>query len=250
MRYALEIAYDGRPFSGWQKQPGKKTVQGVLEEVLSRLEGADVHVTGAGRTDAGVHARGQVASFELSKPWETERLLKALENNLPPEIGVLQAAIASDQFNARHSAIWREYAYFLWTASYCYPQVRPFVWRVRSGWDSTDLLLACKALEGEHDFALFCPQSECPPNSVRRVLRAGIVRRREWVAFRIRATGFLFHMVRNIVQDLRSIAEGKLSVDAFKLSLKGRGEQRSNRGMAPASGLFLWKVGYSPSPWE
>jgi tRNA pseudouridine38-40 synthase len=250
MRYSLEIAYDGRPFSGWQKQPGKRTVQGALEEALSRLEGADVRVSGAGRTDAGVHARGQVASFDLSKSWEIQRLVRALENNLPSEIGVIRAAKVSEQFHARCSAIWREYAYFLWTAPYCYPQIRPFVWRVGPGWESPDLALACKALEGEHDFSLFCPQSECPPDAVRRVLRAGLVRRRDWIVFRIRATGFLFHMVRNIVQDFKSIAEGKLSVDAFRCSLKGKGEKRPNWGMAPASGLFLWKIGYSPSPWE
>ncbi|NLI95543.1 MAG: tRNA pseudouridine(38-40) synthase TruA [Synergistaceae bacterium] len=250
MRYALEVAYDGRPFSGWQKQPGRKTVQGTLEDALSRLDGSRVRVVGAGRTDAGVHARGQVASFDLSTSWEIKRLLRAVENNVPPEIGIVRAAAVPGGFHARHSAIWREYAYFLWTASYCYPHVRPFVWRVRSSWDSPELVQACKALEGEHDFAFFCPQSERPPDSVRRVLRAELVRRKNWVAFRIRATGFLFHMVRNIVEDLNRIAEGKLSLEAFRQNLTGKVEQNPRFGMAPSSGLFLWKIGYSPSPWE
>lgn len=250
MRYAVEIAYDGRSFSGWQRQPGRRTVQGDLESVLGRLEGSEVLSVGAGRTDAGVHARGQVASFDLSKEWEPGRLIRALENNLPPEIGISRAAVVGEKFNARHDATWREYAYFLWTAPYNFPQVKPFVWRVRTNWASPEVTLACKALEGEHDFGLFCPLSERPANTVRRVLRVGLVRKRDWVAFRIRATGFLFHMVRNIVGDLNRIAAGKLTAGEFVRYLEGDAGVGRFQGMAPASGLFLWSIGYSPSPWE
>lgn len=249
MRYAVELAYDGRFYSGWQRQPGRKTVQGEVEDVLSVLEGARVPCVGAGRTDKGVHARGQVASFDLTKKWETGRLLQAIDKNLPPEIGVIRAAPVGATFNARYDAIWREYVYFLWTAPYCFPQVRPFVWRVRANWSSPDLALACRALEGEHDFRLFCPRGELPANSVRRVLRVKLIHRREWTAFRIRATGFLFHMVRYLVGDLNRVASGKLSLGAFLKRLSGLPDGCTQE-MAPSTGLSLWGIGYAPSPWE
>jgi len=249
MRYAVELAYDGRLYAGWQRQPGRKTVQGDIEDVLSLLEGARVPCIGAGRTDKGVHARGQVASFDLTRKWEPDRLLRAIDKNLPPEVGVVRAAAVGETFNARHDAIWREYVYFLWTAPYCFPQVRPFVWRVQADWSSPDLALACKALEGVHDFGLFCPQGERPVNAVRRVLRVKLHRRREWTAFRIRATGFLFHMVRNLVGDLNRVAGGRLSLGAFLNRLSGLQEEGRTQEMAPSAGLFLWGIGYAPSPW-
>lgn len=249
MRYAVELAYDGQSYSGWQKQPGEISVQGALEDALKVIEGSEVASVGAGRTDAGVHARGQVASFDLSREWEPGRLLRAIDNNLPPGIGVIRVSAVGETFNARYDAIWREYAYFLWTAPYCYPQVRPFVWRVRADWASADVASACKALEGEHDFGLFCPQGERPSNSVRRVLRVTLVHRRHWAAFRIRATGFLYHMVRYLVGDLNRIANGRMAPGAFLERLSGRQVGRMPE-MAPASGLFLWRIGYAPSPWE
>lgn len=176
-------------------------------------------------------------------------MLQAIDKNLPPEIGVIRAAAVGETFNARYDAIWREYVYFLWTAPYCFPHVRPFVWRVQANWSSPDLDLACKALEGVHDFGLFCPQEERPSNTVRRVLRVKLVHRREWTAFRIRATGFLFHMVRYLVGDLNRIASGRLSLGAFLKRLSGQPEERTQE-MAPSTGLSLWGIGYAPSPWE
>lgn len=249
MRYAVEVAYDGRHYSGWQRQPGVKTVQGDLENALQLIGGSRVRTVGAGRTDAGVHARGQVVSFDLNREWETGRLLRALDNNLPPEIGIIRVSTVGETFNARYDAIWREYVYFLWTAPYCYPQARPFVWRVRGDWTSDEVASACKALEGVHDFGFFCPQSERPSNSVRRVLRVKLIHRRHWTAFRIRATGFLFHMVRNLVGDLNRVAGGRLPIAAFLDRLSGSQDNRTLE-MAPASGLFLWRIGYTPSPWE
>lgn len=249
MRYALELAYDGRSFRGWQKQPGQKTVQGELETALSLLEGSAVNSVGAGRTDSGVHARGQVASCDLLKRWQPDRLLKALNNNTPSEIEVIRVSRVPEDFNARYDATLREYVYFLWTKPYCYPQVTPFVWKVQGDWRRPEVLKACKALEGEHDFGLFCPQSERPANTVRKVFRVRLVHRGHWAAFRISASSFLFHMVRYIVGDLNRIADGRLSLDSFMVRLSGRSEARTQE-MAPASGLFLWRIGYSPSPWE
>ena len=249
MRYLIEVAYDGRYFSGWQKQPGRKTAQGELERALSLLDGRDVQTTGAGRTDAGVHARGQAVSFDLEKKWEPERLRLALENNLPPEMGVNRVSPVAGSFSARYDAAWREYAYFLWRADFCYPHLRPFVWRVCGDWDSMDVARACRAMEGTHDFALFCPPGERPSNTVRTVLFSRLAFRKNAVIFRIRANCFLYHMVRYLVGDLNRIAEGKMSVEEFLDGLSAK-EAKMERSIAPASGLFLWRIGYAPSPWE
>jgi len=249
VRYLIEVAYDGRYFSGWQKQPGKTTVQGELERILSVLEGHDVQTTGAGRTDAGVHARGQAVSFDLDKKWEPGRLRLAIENNLPPEMSVNRVTPVAGNFSARYDAIWREYAYFLWTADFCYPHLKPFVWRVRGEWDSEKVARACRAIEGTHDFALFCPSGERPSNTVRTVLASSLVRRKNAAIFRIRANCFLYHMVRYLVGDLNRLAEEKMSVDEFLDELSGK-RARMERSIAPPSGLFLWRIGYSPSPWE
>mgnify|MGYP000928988338 CR=1 FL=1 len=249
MRYLIELAYDGRSFSGWQKQPGTKTVQGELERALSVLEGHDVQTTGAGRTDAGVHARGQAVSFDLEKKWEPGRLRLAIENNLPPEMGVNRVSQVAGNFSARYDAIWREYAYFLWKADSCYPHIRPFVWRVRGDWNSAEVAKACRAIEGTHDFALFCPLGERPPNTTRTALVSRLLCRKNAAVFRIRANCFLYHMVRYLVGDLNRIAQGRMSVEEFLDELSGKGA-KMERSIAPASGLFLWRIGYAPSPWE
>jgi len=249
MRYLIEVAYDGRFFSGWQKQPGRKTVQGELERALGVLEGHAVQTTGAGRTDAGVHARGQTVSFDLEKTWDPGRLRLAIENNLSPEVSVIRISPVNGDFSARYDAAWREYSYFLWTADFCYPHLKPFVWRVRGEWDSERVARACRAIEGTHDFALFCPSGERPSNTVRTVLASSLVRRKNAVIFRIRANCFLYHMVRYLVGDLNRLAEEKMSVDEFLDELSGK-RARMERSIAPPSGLFLWRIGYSPSPWE
>ena len=122
-RYSCEISYDGGKFFGWQTQPERVTVQESLEQALSLLNGSPVKVTGAGRTDAGVHARGQVCSFLLSREWEQRRLVLALNAHLPEGASVVRADARKMEFDARRDALWREYAFFVWRGPFCYPQI-------------------------------------------------------------------------------------------------------------------------------
>ncbi|EFC91992.1 tRNA pseudouridine synthase A [Dethiosulfovibrio peptidovorans DSM 11002] len=244
MKYALELSYEGNHFSGWQLQPDSITVQEVLEEALTVLEGAPVKVSGAGRTDSGVHARGQVASFELSKTWDPYRLTLAVNANLPEHVSVMRASAVPDDFDARRSALWREYAYFVWHGPSCFPHVRDMVWwRKRDDWDMDAVDGCCRALVGEHDFGAFCRLSECPENAVRTLFSVRHIRRGRLSIFRIRGKGFLTNMVRIILGNIDAVATGKKRLEWFERLLLG-GTRVDSATTAPASGLFFWRVGY------
>nr|WP_321503092.1 tRNA pseudouridine(38-40) synthase TruA [uncultured Dethiosulfovibrio sp.] len=244
MRYAVELSYIGQAFAGWQLQPEVSTVQGVLEDALTLLEGSPVRVTGAGRTDGGVHGRGQVASFDLSKEWSPYRLTMALNNNLPETVSIIRASSVPEDFDARASALWREYAYFVWHGPSCYPHIRPMVWwRKADDWDNRLVDRCCSFLLGRHDFGAFCKLSEKPENSYREILKARHIRRGRLSILRIRGTAFLTNMVRIIVGNLDEVGKGRRSPEWFKDLLNG-GDRTDSATTAPSSGLFFWRVGY------
>lgn len=244
MRYAVELSYVGNAFSGWQLQPGVPSVQEALEAALSTLDGANVRVTGAGRTDRGVHARGQVASFDLSKEWTPYRLTLALNNNLPDSISVVRASSVPENFDARSSALWREYAYFIWHGTSCYPHIRPMVWwRKVDDWNHGEVAKCCSYLLGRHDFGAFCKLSEKPENCYREILKATYITRGRLSILRIRGTAFLTNMIRIIVGNLDEVGRGRRSPAWFKELLNG-GDRTDSSTTAPSSGLFFWRVGY------
>ncbi len=250
MHYAAQVSYLGNAFSGWQRQPHAPSVQAVLEDALVLLNrGQKVTVAAAGRTDAGVHARGQVVSFSMERKWDVYRLLMALNANLPDGVRIVRIAPVTGDFHARRDARWREYVYFIWTAEYVYPHMAPFVWWNRRWRESTKLRQACSLLEGTHDFSAFCRLSECPPNPCRTIHSARLVRRGALVRLRIRGNAFLTNMVRIIVGNLDQIARGRRDPDWFARLLKG-GDRTQSGQTAPAGGLFFWRVAYTPSPWE
>lgn len=249
MRWAAEVAYLGSAFSGWQRQAGSSTVQGALEEALTRLNGVPSVVEGAGRTDGGVHARGQVVSFDTARRWEPSRLRLALEGNLPQTLRVLRIAPVDGAFRARHDAQYREYVYFLWTETCCYPHLAPYVWHNRTWQDLEPLRACCRLLPGTHDFRAFCRAADCPDESRRTLYAVTLLRRGPMVRLRIRGRGFLTNMVRIIVGSLDAVARGKRDPSWFASLLGGKGREESGR-TAPPQGLFLWKVGYVPSPWR
>lgn len=244
MRYAVQISYMGQAFSGWQLQPGVPTVQGALEDALSLLEGSPVRVTGAGRTDGGVHSRGQMASFDLSKEWTSYTLIMALNDNLPDTISIIRAFPVPPDFDARSSARWREYAYFIWHGTSCYPHILPVVWWRRiDDWDNDGVAKCCSFLTGRHDFSAFCRLADRPDNCHRDILKASYIRRGNLSIIRIRGTAFLTNMVRIIVGNLDEVGRGNKSPDWFKGLLNG-GSRIDSARTAPASGLFFWRVGY------
>ena len=161
-KYAARIAYRGSAYSGWQRQREGLGVQEVLEEALSRLTSGPVRVIGVGRTDKGVHAVGQVASFRMDRDWAPERLQLAANFHLPEDVRVMGVYPVSEHFNARRSALWREYRYFIWHGWVCPPHLNGLVWWRKVPWAIDRARAACRLLEGEHDFRAFaCSSSVC-----------------------------------------------------------------------------------------
>lgn len=251
-RYVAEVSYDGAGFLGWQIQPGLSTVQGTLEEALSLLNGSHVGVAGAGRTDAGVHARAQVCSFDLDKIWEPRRLLLAVNANLMSGARVIRLAEApSPYFHARFDAKSREYMYFMWNSSTIYPALEPNVcWLKPEAYDWEKARKACSFLEGEHDFGAFCRNTDRPKDSVRTIYKARLRKKGNLIRFHIAGNGFLTNMVRIIMGNLVLVARGDREPEWIN-ALFGKTGERSEGGRTfPPQGLFLWRINYEPSPWN
>lgn len=250
MNYAVRLSYLGGAFSGWQRQPHAPSVQQTLEEALTRLNGGHrVLVAGAGRTDAGVHAKGQVVSFRLDRDWDPSRFKLALNAHLPESVRGIEVARVPSSFHARRSAQWREYIYFLWTAGYIYPYIAPYVWWNRAWKDLTILKKACALLEGTHDFSAFCRLNDCPENAIRTLHSVRLVRKGPLVRLRIRGNAFLTNMIRIILGNFDQLARGRRDLKWFNDLLCG-GDRTHSARTAPPNGLFFWKVSYNPSPWK
>lgn len=242
-KYVGQIAYCGGAYSGWQRQKEGLGVQEILEGALSRLSSEPVRVIGAGRTDKGVHAVGQMASFRMPRVWAPERLQLAVNFYLPEDVRVMAVHPVSEAFNARRSALWREYRYFIWHGWVCPPHLNGLVWWRKVPWAIERAREACRVLEGEHDFRAFCKTGECPERSVRTLSR---VRCRRWgpmTVLSVRAPSFLMNMVRILVGNVDAVATGKRPLEWLKALLAG--DERSHSAVtAPACGLYFWRVGY------
>jgi tRNA pseudouridine38-40 synthase len=248
VKYAAKLSYDGSAFCGWQKQKGiaGATIQDTFESALAILDGGHVPVTVAGRTDKGVHAAGQVASFSMSRYWEPEKLRNALDANLPESVAVMSVSGVPENFSARRSALWREYIYFVWKEHGCPPHIRPYVWKNTVPWDHGRIREACSIIEGEHDFSAFCRLGDCPENSIRTVIRANFSSRGSLYRVRVRGKSFLTNMIRIILGSIDLVGTGKKDIPWLESLLQGKSREEAGP-TAPARGLFLWKVGYEYS---
>ncbi len=241
--FRLRLEYEGTHYHGWQVQAGLQTVQGALQDALARLAGGPVQVMGAGRTDAGVHASGQVASFSADLRLDPPSLQRALNALLPRDIAVLEAAEAPAGFNARREARARTYQYTL----LCRPH-RSALWRDRAlhiprPLDREGMALAAACLVGEHDFSAFRAAHCSAPSPVRRVAEARFVHAGEVTHFVITADAFLQHMVRIITGTLLLVGEGRLTPPGFQAALASRDRRRAGKTLDPR-GLCLLKVHY------
>jgi tRNA pseudouridine38-40 synthase len=241
------VAYVGTGFAGWQVQPGRPTIQGVLEDRISRLLQEKTSLAGAGRTDAGVHARGQVANFLTGCRIPPDGLLRGLNARLPPAIAVMRVEEADAAFHARADARWKEYRYRIARATVVSPFEAPFVAVVRGGLDVPAMRLASRAFEGRHDFTSFCAADTRVESKVRRVLRSEIEEHDGGVEYRVRADGFLRHMVRTLAGTLIQVGQGRIDVAAIPAILEAR-DRRAAGLCAPARGLTLEKVSYTEEP--
>jgi len=241
----LTVEYEGTAYQGWQVQPGGPTVQEVLERALATALREPVRVRGAGRTDAGVHACGQVAAVRVRHvPPDLERLRRSLNALTPDDVAVRDIAVVDDAFDPRRHALSRVYEYRIWNAPAPSPFWRRHAWHVPLPLDVAAMEEAVAALAGEHDFAAFRGADAGPQRStVRRVLETAVRADGPLLVYRIEATGFLKHMVRNIVGTMVEVGRGERSPSSMRDILESR--DRTQAGpTAPPHGLLLVTVRY------
>ena len=247
-RIQIKLAYDGTDFHGWQVQPGLATIQGTVEGVIGSVEGHPVHVAGSGRTDAGVHALAQVAAFTFENPIPVANLRKAVNRLLPSSIRVLDASEAAPDFHPRFQAISKTYEYRIVQAEVC----SPFEWRYVHHHPyplAIDRMVSCAPLmEGEHDFSAFAASDERDGEAgskVRTIFESRLEVLPDRLIYRVRGSGFLKHMVRNIVGSLVEAGRGNLNEAGFTALLAQPVPKAGPT--APAKGLFLVSVEYPPT---
>jgi tRNA pseudouridine38-40 synthase len=245
-RYKLLIEYDGAPFVGWQRQTNGLSVQEALETSLQRFVGEAPVVNGAGRTDAGVHASGQVAHIDLAQEWRTDEIRDAMNFHLRPHpVAVLRVEPVSDEFQARFSAIRRHYIYRILNRRAPAALDRHTVWHIARALDARKMHEAAQLLLGQHDFSTF-RASECQANSpIRTLERLDVVRTGDLIEIHASARSFLHHQVRSIAGSLEHVGSGKWSVDDLVAALEAKDRRRCGT-VAPPTGLCLTQVDYPP----
>ena len=243
-RYKLTIEYDGSPFVGWQRQANGLSVQEAIEAAVERITGEQRIVYGAGRTDAGVHARGQVAHLDLMREWRGDRLRDALNAHLKPApVAIIAAEKIGGAFEARFSAIARHYVYRILNRRAPPTLERDHVWHVARRLDARDMHAAAQCLVGKHDFSTF-RAAECQANSpVRTLDKLEVVRTGDLVEVHASARSFLHHQVRSIVGSLEHVGSGKWSDTELNAALHACDRARCGP-VAPGGGLFLVRVDY------
>ena len=258
--FKISLAYDGTGFVGWQRQTAGTSVQGLLEGALRELDERDVTVYGAGRTDAGVHALGQVASFVLERTISPDAVVRAMNARLPAAVRVLDAAEVEPAFHARFAARAKTYRYRIWNGDIVSPFEGAYVWHVPAPLDIDAMRAAARVLEGRHDFTAFQAAGSSTKTAEREVVRSGLAAgspilrdfpsgqcaRGALISYEITANGFLRHMVRAIAGSLVEVGRGRRDAEWLSRALASR--ERALAGpTAPASGLFLVRVDYGPN---
>jgi tRNA pseudouridine38-40 synthase len=264
----LILSYDGADFAGWQMQPGQSTVQGALASAIGRLTRENVLPQGSGRTDAGVHALAQVASFTTASAIPAENWLRALNDILPPAIRVLEVTEAAPDFHARKSALAKTYRYRILRAAICPPFLARYVWHYPYPLDESAMKEAAGTVEGEHDFTSFAAvdpervkriaagenaslgnaprgvaMNADAPTNIRTIYSSVWAREGDELIYTVRGSGFLHHMVRNLVGTFLLLGKGTVTLEDFRRILRAR-ERTAAGPTAPASGLYLVAVEY------
>jgi tRNA pseudouridine38-40 synthase len=256
--WKIILSYDGTPYNGWQIQPHLPTIQGTLAQAIQRIAGEDVLPQGSGRTDTGVHALAQVATFSLTIPIPAANLHRALNHALPPSIRVLSVSPAPPHFHARHSALCKTYEYRILPGErICSPMLAPYVWACTLPLDLALLQQAAAHVLGTHDFTSFAaadpdlttrsqtdPPAPQPPSATTRTLHYSAWHQQDGLLlYKVTGSGFLHHMVRNLVGTFVQIGAGRISPHAIPTILAARNRAAAGP-TAPARGLFLVEVEY------
>lgn len=245
-RYRLDIEYDGSGYAGWQRQAGHHTVQAALEQAIKAFCGEDVTLRGAGRTDSGVHATGQVAHIDLARDWPAGKVRDAVNAHLVmagEAVAVLSAALVAGEFDARFSATARHYLYRIVNRRAPLAIARNQAWLVQRKLDAVVMHEAARKLLGKHDFTTF-RSSQCQASSpVRTLDRLDVTRNGDVIEIRASARSFLHNQVRSMVGSLKRVGEGGWTADDLEAALRAR-NRAACAGIAPAEGLFLVGVDY------
>lgn len=258
MRLKLHIEYDGTNYDGWQVQPRQgrgQTIQGILQDCIYRLTGERVKLTAAGRTDAGVHAIEQIATFETTTRHSVDVIKRALNAMLPDDIRIIKVEEVGEGFHARYSAVRKRYIYIIANDKDLPVFLRRYVWWVKTPLDLDLMIIASKSLVGTHDFSSF-RGTGCGARSTVRTIHSILLERMDSLPFiftdfvgnfikiTIEAEAFLRHMARNIVGTLVEVGKGKISPDEIRDILVAKDRRRAGP-TAPSKGLFLYKIFYS-----
>lgn len=245
--YRIDLSYDGRGYYGWQRHDGKPTIQGSLEEAITKCFAIHSAVHGSGRTDRGVHANCQVANAILPDGIDAEEARTSLQQHLPDDIQLLALAPATAEFHARADALAKTYRYVIWNAPECSDEDNGRVWHIPGKLDVEAMRPACRVFEGGHDFASFAKKTNFEQASTYRTIHAIELRHDPAAPARIeisiRADGFLWKMVRNLVRAIVKVGEGRTPVAKLQQILAAK-DRLAAPGTAPASGLYLDSVEY------
>lgn len=243
MRVMLRVAYDGTAYSGWQLQPNAVTIEQRLNEALEDLFGVPMAVIGASRTDAGVHALGNAAVFDVDTRMPASKIAYALNTRLPEDIRVVNSSEVSPDFHPRHTESVKTYEYKIWNDTFPNPTVRLYSHFEYGEIDVGRMADAAKYLVGEHDFTSFCSAGTQVENKVRTVFSVDIKRDGAMITVRVTGNGFLYNMVRIIAGTLLKVGQGAMEPADVKKALDGRDRQLAGP-TAPARGLTLVKISY------
>lgn len=241
----ITVEYDGTAYSGWQVQPNATTVQSKIEEAVHRLTGETVKIYGAGRTDAGVHAKGQVATFKTKSDIPTENFARALTSRLPRDISIRNAEEVDPSFDPRHGAKMKLYRYAVYASTIAPAIGRQYMWHVSWDLDIEKMKRASKYFEGEHDYTSFSNQ-ECnneEANNIRTVEECKLTYSENIITIDVMGRAFLYNMVRNIVGTLVDVGRGKLEVEDIPKIFEAKDRQQAGQG-APACGLTMEWISY------
>ncbi len=244
-RIKITLSYDGTAYHGWQVQPGLITIQKVVEGIVFEIEGKFVKVAASGRTDAGVHAMAQTAAFSLGNPIPAENLQKAMNRLLPQDIRILEVEEVEAQFHPRFDAKSKIYEYRIWREEICPPFERLYVYHHPFPLDELAMIAAARLFEGEHDFSAFAAadvKDVLGYSKVRRIHYSVMQRRGSSLIYQVLGSGFLKHMVRNMVGTLIEVGKGNLNSEQVRKLMEQPGGRCG--ATSPPQGLFLVRVNY------
>lgn len=248
--YKMTLSYDGTRYYGWERQPGNDmTIQGKLEAVLSQMAGEQIEVIGAGRTDAGVHAKGMVANAHMHVDMTEQQICDYINRYLPEDICVNEVKVASDRFHSRYHAVGKTYCYTCYTGDKKPVFNRKYVYILEECPDIQQMKKAAAYLVGVHDFTSFCGNPKFKKSAVREIYAIDISLKGNYLNMTFRGSGFLQYMVRILTGTLLEVGYGKRPPDSMKELLEAKDRSQAGRTV-PAKGLSLVKVYYSKSPHE